>query len=171
MLHDSSVMTVEKEAMQRPTSCRRPIFRQNVALRSSVKALNFGGNENRDLLHFNQAGTGPLFQLGKNRVNLFARLDELDLDMQMVGNFENVRGCQWRRSGAQTTASCGGREKPVSAVPVLAAGILHGDAGCARDTGHGEQHALHLRGECPAFGFLLREADGPIQQATNIANY
>jgi hypothetical protein len=40
-----------------------------------------------------------------------------------------------------------------------------------RSAGHGQQEALHLRGELAARGFLLREAHHPIHQAAHVTGY
>src|SRR3984957_16026230 len=49
-------------------------------------------NNNRRLLHLNQAGADQLLQFRQNRIHLLARLNELDLDRQMIRNLEDVRG-------------------------------------------------------------------------------
>jgi len=48
------------------------------------------GNDDRGFLNFDEAGAGAQLQLCENVVDLFAGLDELDFDGQIVGDLEDV---------------------------------------------------------------------------------
>ena len=54
--------------------------------------LGLGGNNDRGFLDFDEARTGPLLEFRQNLVHLFARLNELDFDGEMIGDLEDVRG-------------------------------------------------------------------------------
>jgi len=47
-------------------------------------------DDNRGFEDLDQAGAGALLQFGKDGVDLFAGLDELDENRQVVADFENV---------------------------------------------------------------------------------
>lgn len=70
--------------------------------------LMLGRNDDRGFLHFDQAGGGSLFELGKDCIDLFARLDELDLDGKVIGDFEDVGRVHAMR-GAESSDSLGHR--------------------------------------------------------------
>ena len=50
------------------------------------------GNNDGGFLDFDEAGSCPLLEFRHNLVHLFARLNELDFDGEMIGDLEDVRG-------------------------------------------------------------------------------
>ena len=58
------------------------------------RRLGFGGYDDGGFLDFDEAGTGTLFEFGQNFVHFFARLNELDLDGEIIGDLEDVRGME-----------------------------------------------------------------------------
>jgi hypothetical protein len=70
------------------------------------KLLMLGWNDDRGFLHFDEAGGGSFFELGKDCFDLLARLDELDLDGKVIGDFENVGRVHAMR-GAESSDSFG----------------------------------------------------------------
>jgi len=52
----------------------------------------FRGNYYSGVLNLDDAAAGALVQFGQEGVDLLARLDELDLDGQVVGDLQDVRG-------------------------------------------------------------------------------
>lgn len=65
------------------------------------RASFFAGDDDGCLLHFDEAAVGALLEFGQEGIDFFFCLDELDLDGEMVGDFEDVRGVETVR-GAES---------------------------------------------------------------------
>lgn len=62
-----------------------------------LRGLFSCGEEDGGFLNLNEARAGSLFELGQESVDFLAGFNELDLDGQMVRDFEDVRGVKAMR--------------------------------------------------------------------------